>query len=116
VQRRAFDPATSDKQSGVTEAALLFDQFDPISKAILNVTSHHAGNRSVWCRFHSGPPQLRSQFFVIPAAQCRMRLLRGTKIFFYSQMDLHIATRKPATSAFASSVGLAISVMPKIPP
>jgi hypothetical protein len=75
------------------------DQLDAIPKRIENVTTPNPRKAFVFLSINSRGPQARSQLFVIVATQCRMRLLRSTKIFFHSKMKLHATARKPASPA-----------------
>src|SRR5205823_15098227 len=48
---------------------------------------------------NSSSAKFRHEAIVVDAAQCGMRFLRGTKIIFDAEMDLHAATFEPTSAA-----------------
>jgi hypothetical protein len=77
------------------------DQFDPVSEWITNVATPNAGDGLVVCDLDSSRSQVRSQGVIALATQSRVRLLRRAKIYFDSQMHLHVSAHKPASTALS---------------
>jgi len=74
-------------------------QLDAIPKRIEDVAAPNPRKAFVILSFNSRSTQARSQPVIIKTTQCRMRLLRSTKVFFHSKMKLHPAAGKPASPA-----------------
>jgi hypothetical protein len=88
---------------GSADGALLVltaNQFNSISKRVVNVAAPHARNIIGLYDFDSRIAQQLQKRHVIAAAQRGMCLPRGTEVCFGSQMNLYAAAFKPASAAF----------------
>ena len=63
------------------------------------VTTTHAGDFISFVHGNSSSAKFRQEAVVVGAPQCGVRLLRGTKIIFNAEMDLHAATFEPTSAA-----------------
>ncbi len=60
----------------------------------------HSWDIILLVHFNSRAPQSSQKRRIVTAAQSWMCLLCGTEVAFDSEMELHAATRKPASAAF----------------
>ena len=63
------------------------------------MTTAHSENFIRLAHGNSSSAKFRHEAIVVGAAQCGMRFLRGTKIIFDAEMDLHAATFEPTSAA-----------------
>ena len=78
--------------------ALAADQFESISKRIVNVTAPHPGNIVRLVYFNSRVSQSLQESGVVAAAQGWVRFLCGTEIVLDAEMELHVAACEPASA------------------
>lgn len=75
------------------------NQFNSISEWIMNVTASNAGNVVGLLGGDSCSSNRCEQSVVVPAAQRRMRLFRGTKVLLHSKVYLYGTALEPAAAA-----------------